>query len=385
VRESFKVLMVLDFFPPHRGGVESLFDELSRGLASLGHQVTVVTQQLPGTRPTETAGNLKIKRVRTFGRRSLFPLLAVPSAVRLARQSDIIQTSTYFSAAPAKCAGCLANKPVVLTVHEVSGKDWSRYTGLSGIQAWILRLVEAVVLRMRFHRYVCVSESTNKRAVAAGVPASKTRTVYNGVDEDWWGEGGRNREKLRERFGFSGRFVYLFYGRPGFSKGLEYLVQAVPCIAESVPQSLFFAIVSQDETYRSRLNRIEAMSKGLRAKDQMRMIPSVSKEELTDYVYAADCVVVPSITEGFGLCVAEACAMGRPVVASETTSIPEVVSGKYRLVEPRNPKSIAEGLVAGSRGQWETAPARHFPWEETVQGYLKVYEELAPTHCPLNP
>lgn len=366
---------MLDFFPPHRGGVESLFDHLTAGLASSGNEITVLTQRLPGTRKLETRRGVRIHRIRTLGCRSLFSILAIPWAVRLGRASDLIHTTTYFSSPPTWFAGFLLKRPVLLTVCEVSGKDWHRYRGLGRIQSWIFRFLEAVILRMRFDRYACISESTRQRTLSAGVEERRTRTIYLGVDEDLFSKKGRDRAELRERLGFANRFVYLFYGRPGFSKGLEYLVDAVPAVSRQIPNALCFAIVSRDSYYLSKWDAIMKMSQAVRSTDEMRMIASVARENLPDYLLAADCVVVPSITEGFGFCVAEACAMGCPVVASNTTSIPEVVSGRYALVEPMDPSSIAEGIVAVSRGEGQTSPQKRFPWAKTVREYLDLYEE----------
>jgi len=57
----------------------------------------------------------------------------------------------------------------------------------------------------------------------------------------------------------------------------------------------------------------------------------VSRSELPSYIAASDCIVVPSLSEGFGFAAAESCAMGKLIVASNVASLPEVVSGKFYL------------------------------------------------------
>jgi glycosyltransferase involved in cell wall biosynthesis len=61
----------------------------------------------------------------------------------------------------------------------------------------------------------------------------------------------------------------------------------------------------------------------------------------------ASAVAYVSLYEGFGLPVAEAMAAGTPVVASSTTSIPEVAGGAALLVDPTDPAAIAQALVTG--------------------------------------
>jgi glycosyltransferase involved in cell wall biosynthesis len=71
----------------------------------------------------------------------------------------------------------------------------------------------------------------------------------------------------------------------------------------------------------------------------------VSDQTLVLLYQAAELVVFPSLYEGFGLPVAEAIACGAPVVASGTSSIPELVADKDALFDPYDPASIREKLL----------------------------------------
>ncbi|MFY7953240.1 MAG: glycosyltransferase, partial [Armatimonadaceae bacterium] len=61
---------------------------------------------------------------------------------------------------------------------------------------------------------------------------------------------------------------------------------------------------------------------------------------------AADIVVVPSRSEGLGLVAIEAAAAGRPVVATRTGGLPEVVEDQWTglLVPPDNPEAIVDAV-----------------------------------------
>ena len=72
------------------------------------------------------------------------------------------------------------------------------------------------------------------------------------------------------------------------------------------------------------------------------MVPSSGKEELRALLRAVDCVVVPSLAEGFGFSTIEAAAMGKPVIASDAGSLPEVVSGKHLFFSSKNHLDLAE-------------------------------------------
>jgi len=109
---------------------------------------------------------------------------------------------------------------------------------------------------------------------------------------------------------------------------------------------------------------------------KIRILDSVPRNELPNYIKMADCVVVPSLTEGFGFAVAESCAMGKVVVASDTKSIPEVISGEYVLVKPKNPKDIARGVIDAHKMKVTKTKLKRFLWSDSINAYQKIYEEL---------
>jgi len=106
------------------------------------------------------------------------------------------------------------------------------------------------------------------------------------------------------------------------------------------------------------------------------ILNSVPFKELPYYIKVADCVVVPSLTEGFGLTAVESNTMGIPVVASNTTSLPEVISGKYMLVKPANEKAIAEGVYFISQDKFKKTKIKRFTEERSIEQYLSIYKKL---------
>src|SRR5262249_42408540 len=114
---SLEILFALEYFPPHTGGVETLFGQLAAGLVERGHRVRVVTSEQPGAPAREPARGVEIPRIslpRT-GHRYFFSLLAIPPLLRLARTADLLHTTTYTAALPAWLAARRAGKPVVIT------------------------------------------------------------------------------------------------------------------------------------------------------------------------------------------------------------------------------------------------------------------------------
>jgi glycosyltransferase involved in cell wall biosynthesis len=109
--------------------------------------------------------------------------------------------------------------------------------------------------------------------------------------------------------------------------------------------------------------------------------------ELAKFYSASNIAIVPSLYEGFGFPAAEAMSCGLPVIASNTSALPEVVgNGECGiLVPPRNPDAIASAvrrlfadeesmLNMGKSGRERVE--KLFNWREAAQRTIAVYEEV---------
>ena len=92
----------------------------------------------------------------------------------------------------------------------------------------------------------------------------------------------------------------------------------------------------------------------------------------------------PSLFEGFGLPVLEAMTLGAPVIASNTTSLPEIVGGAGLLVDPLEEDAIVNAMrgLATSRidrdalRQQAMAQARKFSWDSTARRVRDLYQQV---------
>lgn len=377
-----RILFVLENYLPHIGGVEIVFKNLCEGLAARGHKVTVLTHHIPGTRRKETLNGVRIVRIPCMDSRYLFTFAAIPAAIRYAKDADIVHTTTFNGAPPAWLAARARRKPVVITVHESWIGKWRAYTDFPAWKAWVHEALERAVFIPRYDRYACVSDSTAQQLHTALPKAGPNiLTIHNGFDASHWTQpvAKRTLQTLRKSMGLRGKHIVFGYGRPGTSKGFPHLIEAFPIIKRRIPNAVLLLILSKDKQYAAEISRMRRRADELGVGDSVMIIDPKPYKELTVYAHMADCIVVPSITEGFGYTTLESCATGTPVVASDTTSIPEVIHGKHLLVAPRDPRAIAKGVIAAKEGMYKTTPARVFPWSANIAAFERLYDELSRT------
>ncbi len=365
------LLFVLDNYHPFKGGAETLFKNLAEGLVEKGHKVTVLTRRIKSTSTEENINGVKVVRINA-GSRYLFTFLSIPKAISLAKDADIIHTTTFNSAFPAWLAAKLRKKASVITIHEVWLGKWREYTNMSWLNSFLHDILEKPIYLLDFDKHICVSESTKKQLLLSSKKKADTiKVIYNGLDYRHFNPKKHNGKVIRKKLGLEKSFVCMTYGRAAPSKGLEYAAQAVPLI--KIPNFKYVFIIAKDysKKYKELLETARKNDRG-----NILLLEPVPYSELPDFISASDCIVVPSLSEGFGYAAAEACAMGRPVVASNTTSLPEVLSGKYVLVEPKNPEAIAEGIEKVYNKKFSKSKLRKFTVEENVKRHIELYSSL---------
>ena len=116
----------------------------------------------------------------------------------------------------------------------------------------------------------------------------------------------------------------------------------------------------------------------------VRFLGYQTAETLAVLYRLADVFVFPSLYEGFGLSPLEAIASGTPVVASNVSSLPEVLGDAAVLVDPLEPGSIADGItrvleddeIRAELRRKGLARAARFSWERSVKQVRRIYEEI---------
>lgn len=119
--------------------------------------------------------------------------------------------------------------------------------------------------------------------------------------------------------------------------------------------------------------------------DSVSLLGPVPHDQIGPHYQQADALVYVSLAETFGHPPLEAMALGCPVIASNTTSLPEITGGAAELVDPTDAQAIAsaiERVVAQPRRRAALVSrgrerARDFTWSRTAERLLGVLLEVA--------
>lgn len=120
------------------------------------------------------------------------------------------------------------------------------------------------------------------------------------------------------------------------------------------------------------------------ASSRIRVTGYQTDDQLGEWYARAGIFAFPSLDEGFGMPVLEAMDAGLPVIAANTSAIPEVCGDAAELIDPHDEDALASALTRlaadDSRREQLTARGRRraagFQWDEAVSKTAAVYREL---------
>jgi glycosyltransferase involved in cell wall biosynthesis len=173
--------------------------------------------------------------------------------------------------------------------------------------------------------------------LTGGDPAH-VHVVAPGVDPSLRPATAAAKAALRQRYALPRPYI-LFLGGISPLKNLGNLLRAITLLPPALSVDLVVAGF-QRWLFESDLGLIRSLRLGSRV-HQVGFVPDA---DLPALYSAAECLVLPSWYEGFGIPIVEAMACGCPVVTSERGCGPEVAAGAACLVDPASPEGIADGI-----------------------------------------
>ena len=201
----------------------------------------------------------------------------------------------------------------------------------------------------------------------------RLRVIHNGATERFFLPPNAAGEVEIARLGLDGRPFILLPGGLSYRKNADLVLKAWPTLQAIHPDLLLVVSGLCDPVY---LDRAKALG------PSVLLTGFVSDDTLCSLYHAARIVWFPSLYEGFGIPVIEAMLCGTAVLASASSSIPEVAGDAALLVDAATPLHHVEALDALLRDDSARSAlvarglerGRHFTWQAAA---ATLHERLA--------
>jgi len=379
------------------GGPPVKVRALGRGLAALGHEVTVLTadwgfEQRVGDPAAAGAEQSPFGWRHTEGGvRTIY----LPTWLRY-------RTTSWNPAVKRFCRARLNEFDVahIYGLYDFLGPAVARACGDAGIPyvlepiGMYVPIVRNFLLKKTYHaiygkrllegaaKVVATSEQEVEELTGGGVPRAQVRLRRNGVEApaNWPAQG-----SFRKKFEIANDApLILFLGRLAEKKSPDLLLRAFAELSGvEVARGWQLAFVGPEEQgMKARLRRL---ADELGVTSRVSFTGPVYGEEKWSAYRDADVFVLPSQNENFGNAAAEAMAAGTPVVVTEECGIAPLLADRAGLVTAHAAAALAHAIrrVITERGLRERLRkgckevAMSLGWEEPVRQMEILYNELA--------
>jgi glycosyltransferase involved in cell wall biosynthesis len=215
-----------------------------------------------------------------------------------------------------------------------------------------------------------------------GVPDDKISVVLEASYGFYGARSANETQSVCTRYGIRGNYL-LFVSNLYAYKNVETLIRAFAKLDEDNFGDYEVVIAGRD--YNSYQAQLEMLAAGLNVATRVRFLGFVPPEELPFLYSGARVFVYPSLMETFGKPLVEAMSCGVPVVASNTSSIPEVVGNAGILVHPQDVEAMSRAIRDAATNvslrdelrQRGFERARKFTWAASANDTLRVIEQTA--------
>ena len=349
-----------DLSHPSAGGAEVLIDCLLGGLASRGHEVTLIC----GGPVTEHAFEV-IDGGGTYSQYVRAPYLC---RSRLRDADVLIDTQNglpFFSP-------LWWPKPSICLVHHVHTDQWE--TRFPRPMAAVLKEVERRVMPVVYgrRRYVAISRSTLEGLVDIGVRREAISVIESGVDIPSGPMPPKSNDPL-----------FLSLNRLVPHKRIDLLLSAWAITGSALPGGRL--LVAGDGPELAALRRQAASIPGV------EILGRIGEDQKQDLLARAWALVTAAHHEGWGMSIMEAAAAGTPALAVDVPGVRDaVVDGTTGvLVRPAFEAEISDAFAkamlefssdAGRRetlGRNARERAEEFPWSRTIELWGRLLDEVA--------
>ena len=262
----------------------------------------------------------------------------------------------------------------------------------SGVTRLVTRRVDFSIFRHSFLKlsgikyrfmadyYIAISHKIKEVLVNDGISDQRIFVAHSGIDPQRFMQA--TGDHLLSEFDIkANQKVVINVAHLAGHKGQIYLVRAIPYVLAKLPDARFF-IVGQGELMDELKKTASKLGIG------RELIFTGFRDDVADFYKIADLYVMSSVQEGLGTAVLDALALAKPVVATNTGGLPEIIhDGKTgRLVAPADPEALAHGIVdmltrvadaKSMANEGQSLVQKSFSIDAMVDKNIEIYKQVS--------
>ena len=270
------------------------------------------------------------------------------------------------------------NGPSVITVHDLS---WIRFPHTHPVER-VRAMNTYFEPGLRRATLILTDSEFVKRELmdVFSIQAERIRPVLLGVESLFYPRTVEETRPVLNRHDLGHGQYLLAVGTLEPRKNLQVALRAYMQLPQQVRKHFPLVLVGMNGWHTSELE--QQIAPLVRA-GEVRQIGYLPREELVMVIAGALTLIYPSIYEGFGLPPLEAMACGVPVIASEVSSLPEVVGDSGLLINPHDDAALAQATqklitdpdIRQQLSQKALARSAEFTWDKCVRQTVDVYRQ----------
>lgn len=271
--------------------------------------------------------------------------------------------------------------PTAVTIHDLIPLLLPAYRGGAMVRLYT-RLVSASARRAAI---VLTDSLASKRDIEdqLALLPEKVRCVYLAAGEHLSPEPSPDDEDIRRHYDLPNRYVLYLAGHD-VRKNVAALVEAFAIVAQAHDGVTLVIGGKPPQKDHPLFFDPRPLATVLEIEQDVQFIGYVDEAHKPALLRGAACAVFPSRYEGFGLPVLEALACGTPMVASNSSSLPELLGDAGFAIDPDDVNALAGAILACLVDEPLAAELRRrgpeqaaqFSWKQTAQQTLAAYAEM---------
>ncbi len=272
--------------------------------------------------------------------------------------------------------------PTVVTIHDLIPLILPAYRGSLLVRSYT-RLVAAAARKAE--AIITVSQASKRDIVRyLHIPPERVHVTYEAAGEEFQPvEDEAQLAAIRQKYALPERYL-LYLGGFDQRKNLSALLRAFALLVNKQQQARLVIAGKLPGRDSPLFPDPRRLVEELGLEERVIFTGWVLEEDKPSLLTGATAFIFPSLYEGFGLPALEAMACGTPVIASDRSSLPEVVGEGGILVEPTDVEALADAMellliddaLRVELRRRALAQAARFSWRQTALETLVVYRKV---------